>query len=61
MHIVMNLNDDISKKLFIEILGVNQKQVTYFEKVNDKNAILQYVSKEMLYKSSHYNIYINEK
>ena len=61
MHMVMNLTDDITKKLFVEILGVNQKQVTYFEKINDKNAILQYVSKEMLYKSSHYNIYINEE
>lgn len=61
MHIVINSNNDITKELFVEILGVSQKQVTYFEEIQDRNAVLQYVSKEIFYDNSHYNLYLNEK
>ena len=53
--------DDISKKEISKLMNVSQSEVGYIEPINNKEATLTYVCKEMFLKQSHYNMIINEK
>jgi len=53
--------DDISKKEISKLMNVSQSEVGYIAPIDDKEATLTYVCKEMFLKQSHYNMIINEK
>ena len=53
--------DDISKKGISKLMDLSQSEVGYIAPIDDKEATLTYVCKEMFLKQSHYNMQINEK